>query len=98
MSVANVTMFEFQNSQSVEEFASWYKGHGTYPNNDISLFVRTGETSAIGISVYPTEEDRNNADRLRNESASSDLSDIVREIIPLSGDVLVHFLKGKLVE
>ena len=98
MSVANVTMFEFQNSQSVEEFASWYKGHGTYPNNDISLFVRTGETSAIGISVYPTEEDRNNADRLRNESASTDLSDIVREIIPLSGDVLVHFLKGKLVE
>ena len=98
MSVANVTMFEFQNSQSVEEFASWYKGHGTYPNNDISLFVRTGETSAIGISVYPTEEDRNNADRLRNESASNDLSDIVREIIPLSGDVLVHFLKGKLVE
>ena len=98
MSVANVTMFEFQNSQSVEEFASWYKGHGTYPNNDISLFVRTGETSAIGISVYPTEEDRNNADRLRNESASTDLSDIVREIIPLSGEVLVHFLKGKLVE
>ena len=98
MTVANVTMFEFQNSQSVEEIASWYKGHGTYPNNDISLFVRTGETSAIGISVYPTEEDRNNADRLRNESASTDLSDIVREIIPLSGDVLVHFLKGKLVE
>ena len=98
MTVANVTMFEFQNSQSVEEFASWYKGHGTYPNNDISLFVRTGETSAIGISVYPTEEDRNNADRLRNESASTDLSDIVREIIPLSGEVLVHFLKGKLVE
>ena len=53
MSVANVTMFEFQNPQSVEELPSWYKGHGTYPNNDISLFVRTGETSAIGISVYP---------------------------------------------
>ena len=98
MSVANVTMFEFQNPQSVEEFASWYKGHGTYPNNDISLFVRTGETSAIGISVYPTEEDRNNADRLRNESASTDLSGIVREIIPLSGDVLVHFLKWELLE
>ena len=48
MSVANVTMFEFQASESIEEFASWYKGHGTYPNNDNSLFVRTGETSAIG--------------------------------------------------
>ena len=98
MSVANVTMFEFQNPESIEEFASWYKGHGTYPNNDISLFVRTGETSAIGISVYPTEEDRQNADKLRNESASTDLSGIVKEIIPLSGNVLVHFLKGKLLE
>ena len=69
MSVANVTMFEFQTPESIEKFASWYKGHGDYPNNDISLFVRTGETSAIGISVYPTEEDRQNADKLRNESA-----------------------------
>ena len=39
MSVANVTMFEFQTPESIEEFGSWYKGHGTYPNNDISLFV-----------------------------------------------------------
>ena len=98
MSVANVTMFEFQTTESIEKFASWYKGHGAYPNNDISLFVRTGETSAIGISVYPTEEDRQNADKLRNESASIDLSGIVKEIIPLSGEVLVHFLKGKLLE
>ncbi len=52
MSVANVTMFEFQTAESVEEFASWYKDIGSHPNNDVSLFVRTGETSAIGISVY----------------------------------------------
>ena len=78
MSVANVTMFEFQNPESIEEFTAWYKGHGTYPNNDISLFVRTGETSAIGISVYPTEEDRHNADKMRNESASTDFSGIVK--------------------
>ena len=98
MSVANVTMFEFETPESIEKFASWYKGNGAYPNNDISLFVRTGETSAIGISVYPTEEDRQNADKLRNESASTDFSGIVKEIIPLSGEVLVHFLKGKLLE
>ena len=51
MSVANVTMFEFQTSESIEEFASWYKDIGSLPKNDVSLFVRTGETSAIGISV-----------------------------------------------
>ena len=98
MSVANVTMFELQTLESIEKFASWHKGHGAYFNNDISLFVRTGETSAIDISVYPTEEDRQNADKLRNESASTVLSGIVKEIIPLSGEVLVHLLKGKLLE
>ncbi len=98
MSVANVTMFEFQTAESVEEFASWYKDIGSHPNNDVSLFVRTGETSAIGISVYPTEQDRQNADKLRNARTSTYLSGIVKEIIPLSGDVLVHFLKGRLLE
>ena len=98
MSVANVTMFEFQTSESIEEFASWYKDIGSLPKNDVSLFVRTGETSAIGISVYPTEEDRQNADKLRNDRTSTYLSGIVKEIIPLSGDVLVHFLKGRLLE
>ena len=98
MGVANVTMFEFQTSESIEEFASWYKDIGSLPNNDVSLFVRTGETSAIGISVYPTEEDRQNADKLRNDRTSTYLSGIVKEIIPLSGDVLVHFLKGRLLE
>ena len=58
MSVANVTMFEFQTQESIEEFASLYKGHGTFPNHDISHFVRKGETSAIGISVYPQKRIR----------------------------------------
>ena len=96
MSVANVTMFEFESEASIDEFVAWYKGHGSYPDNEVSLFAKTGATTAIGISVYPTEEDRQIADKLRNESASTDLSGIVKEIIPLSGDVLVHFLKGKL--
>jgi len=91
-------MFELQTPGSKEKFALWYKGHGTYPNNDISLFVRTGETSAICISVYPTEEDRQKSDKLRSESASTELSGIVKKIIPLNGNVLVHFLKGNLLE
>ena len=42
MSVANVTMFEFENEDSINKFASWYKGHGSYPDNEVSLFVKTG--------------------------------------------------------
>ena len=56
MSVANVAMFEFETPESIEKFASWYKGNGAYPNNDISLFVRTGETSAIGLSLIHISE------------------------------------------
>ena len=97
MSVANVTMFEFENEGSMNEFATWYKGHGTYPENEVSLFVRTGDTTAMGISVYPTEAARRKADKLREQSADTVLKDIVKEIVPLSGEVLVHFLKGKLV-
>jgi hypothetical protein len=97
MSVANVTMFEFENEDSIKKFASWYKGHGSYPDNEVSLFVKTGETTAMGISVYPTEEARSRADRLREESADTSLKNIVKEIVPLSGDVLVHFLNGELV-
>ena len=97
MSVANVTMFEFENQDSIDQFATWYKGHGSYPENEVSLFVKTGDTTAMGISVYPTEEARSRADILRDESADTSLKKIVKEIVPLSGEVLVHFLNGKLV-
>ena len=98
MSVANVTMFEFENEESINEFVSWYKGHGSYPENEVSLFVKTGDTSAIGISVYPTEEARSNADKLRQIHAGDSLKNIAREIVPLSGEVLVNFLNGKLID
>ena len=98
MSVANVTMFEFENEDSIEKFASWYKDHGSYPDNEVSLFVKTGKTTAMGISVYPTEGARSRADTLRQESADTSLKNIVKEIVPLSGEVLVHFLNGKLIK
>ena len=97
MSVANVTMFEFENEDSIDKFASWYKEHGSYPGNEVSLFVKTGDTTAMGISVYPTEEARSRADKLREKSAETSLKNIVKEIVPLSGKVLVHFLRGNLV-
>ena len=58
MSVANVVMFEFETKADLENWADWYKNDGPFPNNEISLFVQTGETSAIGIATYPSEEAR----------------------------------------
>jgi len=97
MSIANVTMFEFENADYINEFATWYKGRGSYPDNEVSLFVKTGETTSIGISVYPTEEERSRADTLRQESADTSLKNVVKEIVPLSGEVLVHFLDSNLI-
>ena len=53
MSVANVVMYEFETKADLEKWANWF---GPFPNNEISLFVQTGETSAFGIATYPSEE------------------------------------------
>ncbi len=55
MSVANVVMYEFETKADLEKWADWYKSDGPFPNNEISLFVQTGETSAFGIATYPSE-------------------------------------------
>ena len=96
MSVSNVTMFEFDTAEKLKEWSDWYRGNGPFPNNTLSLFVKTGDTSALGISVYPDETSRAAADIHRTTSAASQYS--VREIVPLIGEVLVHFNEGKLVE
>ena len=54
MSVANVVMYEFETKADLEKWADWYKNDGPFPNNEISLFVQTGETSAFGIATYPS--------------------------------------------
>ena len=51
MSVANVVMYEFETKADLEKWADWYKNDGPFPNNEISLFVQTGETSAFGIAL-----------------------------------------------
>ena len=67
MSVANVVMFEFETKADLENWADWYKNDGPFPNNEISLFVQTGETSAFGIATYPSEEAREAGGKIRDD-------------------------------
>ena len=67
MSVANVVMFEFETKADLESWADWYKNDGPFPNNEISLFVQTGETSAFGIATYPSEEAREAGGKIRDD-------------------------------
>ena len=97
MAVANVVMFEFDSPENLTKWANWYREAGAFPNNLISLFVRTGDTSAIGIATYPDEDARAEADNHRKNSAKLENNNyVVREIVPLSGPVLVEFIKGVL--
>jgi len=89
-------MFEFDTSEELKNWSDWYRKNGPFPNNKLSLFVQTGETSALGISVYTNEEARAAADAHRDVSAKTEYS--VREIVPLKGEVLVYFQEGKLLE
>ena len=98
MSVANIVMFEFKDPDSIDDFCDWYRERGAFPGNTLSLWVRTGDTSAVGINVYPDEAARQNADKLREESMTEALRDAVTGAIPVSGDVLVTYINGALVE
>ena len=95
MSVANVVMFEFETKADLENWAGWYKNDGPFPNNEISLFVQTGETSAIGIATYPSEEAREAGGKIRDDiHNNSEMAFKVKEIVPLGGPVLIEFIDG----
>ena len=99
MSVANIVMCEFKDTEGIEKFSNWYKAHGAFKDNKISLWVQTGETSAISINVYPTEDARSNADKIRDEGIStSKFRELIREQVPISGDVMITYLDGKLMD
>ncbi len=99
MSVANIVMCEFKDASGIQEFCDWYKKRGSFPDNTISLWVQTGEKTAISINVYPTEEARANADKIRDEkTATKGFRKTLHDIVPISGKVMVTYLNGKLVE
>ena len=96
MSVANVVMFEFETSEDLESWAVWYKNNA-FPQQEISLFVKTGETSAFGIATYPNEEARETGGRLRDDLiGNSEISFNIKDIVPLSGPIIFEFIDGVL--
>ena len=86
MTVANVVMFEFDTPEELKGWAQQYGKSGPFPNNIISLFVQTGDTSAIGINTYPDEEARAVADQNRGIFIEDQLENVcVRDVMPLIG-------------
>jgi|TARA_B100000214_G_scaffold192111_1_gene138854 hypothetical protein len=95
VSISNVNLYEFHDSSALEEFAQYFQKNGAknYPQAEILLFVKTGETSGISVSVYPNDEAREAASTTRDQKFNNkDFSHLVREISVLEGDVLTKHL------
>ena len=81
MSVSNVNMFEFHDEEKANEWISWYNRDGPsgFSEAEVLLFVRTGPTYGLTISVYPDDNARQ--------------ADYVREITVFEGDVEMKHIK-----
>ena len=57
MSVSNINIFEFDDENKANEWISWHNIQGPigFSEADILLFVRTGPSSGISVSVYPSD-------------------------------------------
>lgn len=69
MSVSNVNIFELHDENKANEWISWYNIQGPigFSTADILLFVRTGPSSGISLSVYPSDKARKAGSEVRNE-------------------------------
>ena len=95
MSISNVNLYEFHDSSALEEFARYFQKNGAknYPQAEILLFVKTGETSGISVSVYPNDKAREAASTTRDQKFNNkDFNHLIREISVLEGDVLTKHL------
>ena len=94
MSVSNVNIFEFHDENKANEWISWYNVQGPigWCEADILLFVRTGSSSGISVSVYPNDEAREAGSEARNEFQKQQ-SKYISDISTLEGDVEVKHLK-----
>ena len=82
MSVSNVNIFEFHDENKANEWISWYNNQGLigFSTADILLFVRTGPSSGISVSVFPSDEARKAGSEVRNEFHKTTISVCKRHI------------------
>lgn len=95
MSVANVVSMEFESEQALQEFAERYNQFGPvhYPQAEIIMFIKTDQQSGLGISIYPNEEASEAGDQQRNQdSQSTEMAPLMREIFRVKGDVMVKHI------
>ena len=92
MKVSNIMMLEFNSSDSLISFVDAWQAHGPYPNTHQTVFVRTGETSGVGITVYQNEKARLAGHEIRKKGLQTNIfSKHLKDTVVLEGDVLIQF-------
>ena len=73
MKVSNIMMFEFNISDGLTSFVDAWQAHGPYPNTEQTVFVKTGESSGVGITVYQNENARLAGHEIRKKGLQTDI-------------------------
>ena len=94
MSFSNVNIFELHDENRATGWISWYNIQGPigFSTADILLFVKTGPSSGISVSVYPSDEARKAGSEVRNEFQKQQ-SQYLSDISSLKGDVEVKHVE-----
>ena len=94
MSVSNVNMFEFHDEDKANYWISWYKiaGPDGFNQAEIMLFVRTGPTFGVAISVYPNDDARQAGSETRIEIQRKQ-AEYIKDISVFEGDVQMKYIK-----
>ena len=56
--VSNIMMFEFNSADSLEVFVDAWKAQWRYLNTEHTVFVKTGETCGVEITLFKNEKSR----------------------------------------
>ena len=92
MNVSNIMLFEFNSADSLEAFVAAWQAHGPYPKTEQTVFVKTGESSGIGRTVYQNEKARLAGHEIRKKGLQTDIfSKHLKDTVVLEGDILIQF-------
>ena len=85
----------FHDAEKANEWISWYNRDGPsgFAQAEVLLFVRTGPTSGLTISVYPDDDAKQKGSAARQKFQAQQ-ADYIREITVFEGDVEVKHIRS----
>jgi hypothetical protein len=89
---------DFESEEALKDFAAKYDEVAPihYPEAEILLFVKTYDTSGLGISIYPSEEAREAGNQKRNEDMeTTEMVPLFKEAFRVKSDEMVKHILSK---